>query len=76
MYVYSQKIAKRKASYKRAGACWHYKKSGRNSRQHIGRNKLGRPLTKKRIEPHPSWAIFLHAKNNVPKKEARKFLAP
>jgi hypothetical protein len=37
MYVYSQKIAKRKASYKRAGACWHYKKSGRNGRQHINK---------------------------------------
>jgi hypothetical protein len=46
MYAYSQKKAKRGASYKRAGACWHYKKSGRNGRQHIGKNKLGRPLTK------------------------------
>lgn len=75
MYVYSQKIAKYVVSYKRAGACWHYKKAVATAGNISAKNKLGCPL-KKRIEPHPSWAISARKKQCPQKKEARKFLAP
>lgn len=73
MYVYSQKIAKRKASYKRAGACWHYKKSGRNGRN-ISAKKINLVALLQK-EPHPSLAISARKKQCPQKKEARKFLA-